>query len=115
MARKRYRQFVLEGIGQPSSWNQLRGQVLLGSERFVETLRPYIQDAERLDEVPRAQRLLNRPTLPALIEDRSQLSKSKRDNKIREAHLQWGYSLAEIGRFLNLHYSTVSRVVRRER
>lgn len=114
-ARKRYQQFVLEGIGQPSSWNQLKGQVLLGSEKFIESLRPYIQDAERLDEVPRAQRLLNRPTLPALMEDRSQLRKSKRDDKIREAHLEWGYSLAEIGRFLNLHYSTVSRIARGER
>lgn len=89
--------------------------MLLGSEKFVETLRPYIQDAERLNEVPRAQRLLNRPPLLALLEGRNQSSKSKRDDDIREAHLQWGYSLAEIGRFLDLHYSTVSRIVRGER
>ena len=47
IAKKRYQQFVLEGIGQASPWSQLKGQVLLGSETFVETLRPYIQDAEQ--------------------------------------------------------------------
>ena len=112
---KRYQQFVLEGIGQTSPWSQLKGQVLLGSEDFVETLRPYIQDAEKIDEVPRAQRLVNRPTLSDLFENRDGLVKAKRDEKIREAHLQCGYSLAEIGRFLDLHYSTVSRIVSGDR
>lgn len=87
----------------------------MGSEDFVETLRPYIQDAEKLDEVPRAQRLVSRPTLSDLFENKDGLVKSKRDDKIREAHLQCGYSLAEIGRFLDLHYSTVSRIVSGDR
>ncbi len=115
IAKKRYQQFVLEGIGQASPWSQLKGQVLLGSETFVETLRPYIQDAEKLDEVPRAQRLLDRPTLADLFEGDNELAKTKRDEKIKEAHIQYGYRLAEIGRFLDLHYSTVSRIVAGER
>ena len=115
IARKRYQQFVLEGIGQASPWSQLKGQVLLGSETFVDALRPYIQDAEKLDEVPRAQRLLNRPTLPDLFKRKKKLIKAERDDKIRTAHLQYGYTLAEIGRFLELHYSTISRVVSGDR
>jgi len=68
IARKHYQQFVLAGIGQASPWNQLKRQVLLGSENFVESLRPYIQDAEKLVEVPRTQGLLDRPTLADLFE-----------------------------------------------
>ncbi|MBC3833701.1 transposase [Undibacterium amnicola] len=115
IARARYRQFVLEGVGQASPWDQLKGQVLMGSEGFVELLRPYIQDAEKLVEVPRAQRLLDRPALAVLFANKVELIKERRDEKIREAHLRFGYSLAEIGRFLNLHYSTVSRIVHCER
>lgn len=115
IARKRYQQFVLKGIGQASPWSQLKGQVLLGSENFVESLRPYIQDAEKLNEVPRAQRLLDRPTLADLFENNKELVKTKRDDKIRAAHLQHGYNLIEIGRFLELHYSTVSRIVSGDR
>jgi hypothetical protein len=89
--------------------------VLLGSENFVESLRPYIQDAEKLDEVPRAQWLLDRPTLADLFESANDLVKTKRDEKIKEAHIQYGYRLAEIGRFLDLHYSTVSRLVSEDR
>ncbi len=39
-ARERYRAFVSEGVGKVSPWDDLRGQVLLGSDRFVERLRP---------------------------------------------------------------------------
>jgi putative transposase len=82
-ARKRYRQFVLEGIDQASPLNQLKGQVLLGGEDFVEALRPYIQDSKKMDEVPRAQRLLNRPALAELFEVREKLNKTERDEKIK--------------------------------
>jgi DNA-binding MarR family transcriptional regulator len=34
---------------------------------------------------------------------------------IRQAHLQHGYTLTEIGAYLGLHYSTVSKVVNEER
>lgn len=114
-ARKRYQQFVLRGIGQDSPWSELKGQVLLGSEEFVATLRPYIKDAEKFNEIPRAQRLLNRPTLQTLFAIEKEMSKTKRDEQIQLANLEYGYSMAEIGRHLNLHYSTVSRVVRGER
>jgi hypothetical protein len=114
-ARARYKQFVLEGIGQASPWDQLKGQVLLDSEGYVESLRPYLSDVEKLDEIPRAQRLLNRPMLSILLAREAILIKKIRDEKIRQAHIEFGYSMAEIGRFLDLHYSTVSRIICGER
>ena len=51
-----YRRFVAEGIGQPGPWEQLRHQVFLGSEPFVEGLRRRLPRDQDLSEVPSAQR-----------------------------------------------------------
>jgi hypothetical protein len=56
---------VREGVGGPSVWEGLRHQVFLGSEAFVERHSASSRSAERLREVPRAQR---RP-LAKLLED----------------------------------------------
>jgi AraC-like DNA-binding protein len=36
--------------------------------------------------------------------------RDRRNAAIRQAHRDYGYSLAEIARYLGLHYSTVSRI-----
>ena len=87
----------------------------MGSEAFVETLRPYLSDVEKWHEIPRVQRLLDRPALADMLANKDALPKKIRDAKIRQAHLEFGYSLANIGRCLDLHYSTVSRIVRGDR
>lgn len=114
-ARARYRQFVEEGIGQASPWVQLKGQVLLGDEGFIESLRPYLNDVEKLDEIPRAQRFLDRPLLSSILTKEALEEKESRDAAICQAHTEFGFSMATIGRHANLHYSTVSRIVRGER
>lgn len=87
----------------------------MGSEAFVETLRPYLSDVEKWHEIPRVQRLLDRPALADMLANNEALPKKIRDAKIRQAHLEFGYSLANIGRFLDLHNSMVSRIVRGNR
>lgn len=62
VARRRYAQFVAEGGSQQSPWLAVRGQALLGSEVFVEKMRPLLEDARDLKEIPRPQRLLDRPS-----------------------------------------------------
>lgn len=89
--------------------------MLLGREEFVESLRAYLNDVEKLEEVPRAQRLLNRLALSLLFANEDVLTKKKRDLEIRQAHLKFGYSMAEIARASGLHYSTVRRIMRGER
>ena len=114
-ARARYQQFVLEGVVRTSPWNQLKGQVLLGSEAFVDTLRPYSSEVEKWDEILRAQRLVDRPALADLLANKEALPRKIRDEKICQAHLEFGYSMSSIGRLLDLHNSTVSRIMRAER
>jgi putative transposase len=37
-----YRRFVAEGMGAPSPWRDLKNQIYLGSERFVERMQAMI-------------------------------------------------------------------------
>ena len=62
-ARCLYAKFVEEGEGLPSPWTKVRGQALLGTEAFVEKMRPFLEGACDLKEIPRTQRFLHRPSM----------------------------------------------------
>ncbi|MGH7251326.1 MAG: REP-associated tyrosine transposase [Nitrospiraceae bacterium] len=53
-ARRAYRQFVQAGIGHPSPWSQVKGQIFLGSAAFLQRMESLIQ-GQRLANVPAAQ------------------------------------------------------------
>jgi putative transposase len=110
-ATKRYREFVCEGIGKTSPWSELRGQVVLGTDGFVQSLGRSFAEKADLSEVPRQQRLAHRPTLATLFAKVG--SQRSRDETIRDAHVKHGYALIDIGRHLGLHYTTISKASRR--
>lgn len=110
-ARRKYIAFVADGKGAGSPWSQLRGQILLGSDAFVETLTSRLESARRVKEVPRVQRFANRPGLAALFGKRALRSPEERNRLIRVAHLEHGYTLTEIASAIGLHYTTVSKIV----
>ena len=109
-AQRKYQAFVAEGIGQRSLWEDVRGQVLLGSERFIERLAPGLHDQRLLKEIPRRQRFAARPTLNQLVGGKTRTDRVRRNDAIRRAHLDHGYSLSEIGHAVGLHYATISRI-----
>ena len=109
-ARKRYAIFVGEGINQASPWRELKGQVLLGSEAFVQKIAPQLIHKLRDNEIPKRQRLVQRPSLKTLFKEAQ--SKSTRDNLMVLAHIQHGYTLAEIAKQVGLHYTTISRIIK---
>jgi len=113
-ARAKYAAFVAQGMTQPSPWAGLRGQVLLGSERFAEQMRPLLEGGDALKEIPRMQRRLLRPSLKALFAGRVRGDKILRDAAIRKA-LEYGYSMVAIAEHAGLHYSTVSKIIKGER
>ena len=112
-ARDLYRQFVAAGVHQDSPWRNLRGQVLLGTEAFVQTLAPMLAAVQEMTEMPQSQRRAHRPSLASLLPGADSGCMAQRDAAIREAHLRHGYTLAEIGRQVGLHYATVSRIANR--
>lgn len=113
-AEARYRAFVAQGTGQPSPWDKLSGQILLGSEVFVKKMTGRLKAAESLHEIPRRRRLAARPALNALFPKQGFKNKTARDKAIHQAHRDHGYTLVEIGRALSLHYTTISKVVNRD-
>jgi putative transposase len=113
-AEQRYRDFVKAGRGAESIWKQVKGQTLLGEEDFVQTLIGHIRGREEIKEIPRSQRYVTRPTLAGLLTEKVRANKRGRDRKIVEAVERYGYTQNEVADFLQMHYSTISRLVNRK-
>jgi REP element-mobilizing transposase RayT len=106
-AMQRYRAFVAEGKDQPSPWEQLTNQVFLGSEHFVSELQARLEAGKDLSEIPVRQRRV--PAKPLEV----YAARNDRDAAIAEAYASGGYSMKEIGDHFGLHYSYISRIIRR--
>ena len=102
-----YAQHVRAGIGRASLEGHLKGKTYLGDDAFAAHLRQHVQQRVKETEFPRAQR---RAAAPALADF---LAQPSRKEAITQAHATGCYSLKEIGLAFGLHYTTVSRVVKR--
>jgi hypothetical protein len=105
-----YRKFVKQGRGV-DVWAELRGGILLGSDEFVDKLKPLLSDYEALKEVPRRERLATRPSLEELFS--KVIDKKARDRRIHAATRVHEYALQAVADFLGLHYSTISMIAKR--
>ncbi|MGH8629065.1 MAG: helix-turn-helix domain-containing protein [Gammaproteobacteria bacterium] len=103
-AIRRYEDFVRAGVGLPSIWEELTGQIFLGSEDFANEMRKVRTDVVRLREVPRAQR---RPVAKPLIEYAGHGRKG-----MAMAYLSGDYTIQSIADHFGVHYSTVSRAIK---
>lgn len=108
-----YQQFVAGGLAADTPWRDLKAQVLLGGDAFVERLAPILKGREVLQEVPRTQRYAGRPRLDKLVSYHGRGPSAIHDRQAFRAHVHYGYTLKEIARFLGVHYATVSRAVHR--
>jgi len=107
-AIRKYRQFVYDGMLQGNKI-ELEDQSVLGSARFKTELQSFFGNSTKLKEFPRKQRYAGRPALEDIFHDSA--SKQSRNAAIRECIMQYGYTLTEVGQHLNLHYSTISKIV----
>lgn len=96
-----------EGPRLPSVCAQLQGQIYLGSESFMKLMQALIEDRPNIEEVSRRQR---RPLTRPLT---AYAANYPRDEAMARAYLSGQYSLAEIALHFGVHFSTVSRVVKR--
>jgi len=104
-AQSAYRRFVSAGRGE-QVWEKLRGQIYFGSDAFVTKHAPGGSGA--FGEVPRQQRLANRPSLESVF------ASAPQDRAVSIAYRNHGYTLKEIAAFLGVHYSTVSRRLKQQ-
>lgn len=108
-AINKYIDFVRDGIGLPSIWDNLKYQTYLGDGAFVESMSEKIKarDKSALKEVTRLQR---RPVAKPLkwYEQTTETPKQA----MALAYLSGEYSMKEIAEWFGVHYSTVSRAVK---
>jgi REP-associated tyrosine transposase len=107
IARQRYAQFVADGVNASSPWQELKGQIFLGDERFVHRMQAHMQSGRDDVQIPKTQR---RPPPDSLEEIANRMS--DRDAAIKAAHATGAYSYQQIARHFGLHFTTVGRVVR---
>ena len=103
-----YREFVMAGKGLPSPMLDLRHQLLLGDDAFVELHKLALSGAP-LREVSKAQRRAVAMTLPQY-----QLRHADRDEAMAHAYLSGAYTMAMIAEHFGVHSMTVSRAVRKQ-
>lgn len=102
----RYVDFVREGIGLPSIWNALRGQVFLGGDEFLAKMQDLLDPT--MAEIPRAQR---RPKALPLADYQQQANTPH--EAMASAFASGDYTLQKIAEHFGVHYSTVSRAVKK--
>lgn len=110
-ARKKYRKFVETGIFEFSPLLATRTQHILGSDAFFDSVQQYVPTSNNNKKCAKKQHSTQRPALVTLFKGVSLADKEKRNDVIHVAHIQHGYLLKEIATFLNLHYTTVSKII----
>ena len=107
--QKLYERFVLDGLSDEKIAPMSGQETVVGSPQFI---RQHAERARRLakrQKVPRSQRCADRPDLAELLVG----SGVDRRARAVQAVLQHGYSMSEVAHRLGIHYTTVSRWVRR--
>ena len=104
----RYVEFVQQGVRGVDLWAQVKGQVYLGGDVFVETMRRQLEEDVKFAsrEIPRAQR---RALAKSLTYYRQEFENAKQG--MVAAYATGDYTLQAIADAFGVHYSTVSRAV----
>ena len=108
VAERAYVDHVRAGMGLPSVWEELQGQMYLGDDEFVERMCEKVNSKLSIDaEIPRLQRRAKVPPLAAFI------AMTDRNTAIARAYATGCYSMKEIAQAFDIHYATVSRIVKK--
>lgn len=108
-AQSRYRLFV----NDDTHFEALDFRAVAGGDLSLEaSARDSLSTRFELRQLPRAYRALARPTLAQIFAGPNRL-RSRRGGAIERAHVDFGYRLAEIALFLQIHPSTASLILRR--
>jgi len=114
MASRNYRDFIEERDIESDGFQQeVKGQIFLGSNQFIEMMDKRFSGLKAIKEIPRTQRYAARPSLEKLFAEQKPLEKDEVDGCIYEAYALYGYRLKEIADYLEIHYSTVSRAIKK--
>lgn len=113
VAQRKYAEFVAAGEKLPSPLHQVKAQVLLGNAAFSKKMKALLSGEVSLQKLPRAPRLLKRPSVNSLFPAKTRTDKVLRNEAIRQAYQEHAYSMADIAHAARIHFSTVSKIIKR--
>lgn len=105
-----YRKFVSKGR-EIDAWHCLQVGILLGSDSFVERIKPLLHDASKDPGISSRYATVARPGLRDLVTETA--NKTRRNRQVYHAVRTHRYTLQEVGDHLGLHYSTISVICSR--
>ena len=109
VAQRKYAEYVEAGLKLPSPLSKVKAQVLLGSNAFVKKMKQRLlskADLKRVKKQP------GRQKLNALFSVSVRKDKSLRNEAIKRAYQEYGYTMAAIAEAAQIHFSTVSKVIK---
>ena len=106
IAWKAYQQFVANGKGLPSPWSELKNQIFLGSEDFVDDTQCKLSPDQSLNDIPKPQK--SSPVKPLEVYS----TRYERKEAMARAYLSGHYTLQTVGNHFGTSYATVSRAVK---
>ena len=109
VAQRKYTEFVAAGVNLPSPLRNVKAQVLLGSAAFVKKMK--LRLLTKVDIKP-GKKKIKRPGLNSLFPLKIRKEKILRNESIRRAYQEYGYTMAEIADAAQIHFSTVSKVIK---
>ena len=112
-ARIALAKYVYQKIEHEFLWDELKGGVILGSDSFIDKIKDLFDNDKLEIEIPKKERFADRPELLKCFEDCKISDKKQRNELIYKAYNEYGYSLSEIGRHLGLHYSAISKIIKK--
>jgi len=105
----KYIDFVRAGVGLPPIWEDLKYQMYLGDDDFVESIRHKI-DGSKNEDLKEINRLQRRPLAKQLQWHEDNIADRKQAMAL--AYASGDYTMKEISKWFCVHYSTVSRAVK---
>ena len=106
-AIEKYVDFVRAGVGLPSVWHELKNQIYLGDENFVNAMQNTLEYSGDLKEISKIQ---HRPVPKPLAH--YGIKYDDQQQAMAAAYLSGGYTMKAIADEFGVHYATVSRAVK---
>jgi REP element-mobilizing transposase RayT len=109
VAQRKYAEFIEAGTGLPSPLSSVKSQILLGSAAFVKKMK--LRLLSKVD-IRREKKRIKRPNLNTLFPAKIRNNKVMRNEVIKRAYQEYAYTMAEIADATQIHFSTVSKVIK---
>lgn len=107
VSRSLFTEFVAESKTPCLAGNE---QIVAGSDRLREAVRAQIAATRYLQWIPRSYRALARPPLDEVFANA--VTREERRVAVKRANVVYGYLPSEVARFLGVHPTTISRMLR---